>query len=69
MIQLSLRIGHWDLGGDEGVVIIILVVEDVIGDLGVSFLEVSQLRESSLNGHLINEELKPLMPVPRVDVW
>ena len=43
MIQLSLRIGHWDLGGDEGVVIVILVLEDVIGDLGVNVLEVSQL--------------------------
>ena len=38
MIQLSLRIGHWGLGGDEGVVIVILVLEDVIGELGVSFL-------------------------------
>ena len=64
MIQLRLRISHGGLCGDEGVVIVILVLEDVIRELGVNFLKLSQLREGSLNGHLINEELKPLMPVP-----
>jgi hypothetical protein len=43
VIQLSLRIGHGGLSCDEGMVIVILVLEDVIGELGVDVLELSQL--------------------------
>jgi len=43
VIQLSLRISQGGLSGDKGVVIVILVLEDVIGELGVDVLELSQL--------------------------